>query len=278
MKKIASLVACAALVASFGLFGCSAPASSTASSSSSSSSASDDTVAAGYTLIAPGTLTIATSPDYPPFESLEGDEFVGFDIELAKAIAEELGLTPEFKNLQFDTICTAVAAGGQADIGISGFSVDPERELTIDFTNSYYVDNLSVAAMKDNADITEENAAEALNQAGVIIAVQSGTTGEAYVQENFPNATVQPYGSSNDAFAAMQAGQAAAVCTNKAVVEKMLSQSYTDAQVVLNVATGEDYAIVSSKDNPELTKAINEAIAKLEANGTIEALIAEYLG
>ena len=276
MKKIASLVACAALVASFGLFGCSSPAPSAASSSSSSASA--DVTAAEYTLVTPGTLTVATSPDYPPFESLEGEEFVGFDIALAKAVAEELGLTAEFKNLQFDTICTAVAAGGQADIGISGFSVDPERELTIDFTSSYYVDNLSVATMTSNTEVTEENAKETLNQPEVTIAVQSGTTGETYVQENFPNAKVQPYGNSNDAFAAMQAGQATAVCTNKAVVEKMLSQAYTDAHVVLNIATGEDYAIVSSKDNPELTKAINEAIAKLEANGTIEALIAEYLG
>ncbi len=274
MKKIASLVACAALVASFGLFGC----SSNTTSASSSSSASADTTAADYTLVTPGVLTVATSPDYPPFESLEGEEYVGFDIALTKAIAEELGLTVEYKNLQFDTICTAVASGGQADIGASGFSVDPEREQTIDFTDSYYVDNLSVATMTDNADITEANAAEALNQAGVIIAVQSGTTGETYVKENFPNATVQPYGSSNDAFAAMQAGQANVVCTNKAVVEKMLNVAYTDAHIVLNVATGEDYAIVVAKDNLELTKAINQAIAKLDENGTIEALITEYLG
>ena len=276
MKKIGILVAAAALVASMGLFGCSSNTTS-ASSSSASSSSSAATDTADYTLVTPGVLTIATSPDYPPFESLEGDEYVGFDIELAKAIADELGLTPEFKNLQFDTICTAVAAGGQADIGISGFSVDPERELTIDFTTSYYVDNLSVATMTDNEAITADNAEEALNQTGVIIAVQSGTTGETYVQENFPNATVQPYGNSNDAFAAMSAGQATAVCTNKAVVEKMLTQAYPDAQVVLNIATGEDYAIVSAKDNPNLTAAINEAIATLMANGTVDALIAEYL-
>ena len=115
-------------------------------------------------------------------------------------------------------------------------------------------------------------------EAGVIIAVQSGTTGETYCRENFPNATIQPYGNSTDSFAAMQAGQATAVCTNAAVVKKMLSEAYSDAQVVLEVATGEEYAVAVNKDNPELTKAINEAIKKLQDDGTVEKLAAKWLG
>ena len=102
--------------------------------------------------------------------------------------------------------------------------------------------------MKDGA-ITKDNAKEELNKAGVIIAVQSGTTGETYCRENFPNATIQPYGNSTDSFAAMQAGQATAVCTNAAVVKKMLSEAYSDAQVVIEVATGEEYAVAVNKDN-----------------------------
>jgi ABC-type amino acid transport substrate-binding protein len=135
----------------------------------------------------------------------------------------------------------------------------------------------AVAVMKDGA-ITKDNAKEELNKAGVIIAVQSGTTGETYCRENFPNATIQPYGNSTDSFAAMQAGQATAVCTNAAVVKKMLSEAYSDAQVVLEVATGEEYAVAVNKDNPELTKAINEAIKKLQDDGTVEKLAAKWLG
>ena len=76
----------------------------------------------------------------------------------------------------------------------------------------------------------------------------------------------------------MQAGQATAVLTNSAVVEQMLAVSYPDAVIVGQFATGEEYAIAVSKDNPELLEAINEAIATLTENGTIDALIAEYLG
>ena len=227
-------------------------------------------------LLADGTITFATSPDFPPFENLEGNEYVGLDIEIAKAVAKEMGLEAEFKTLQFDAIIPAIASGGQADAGISGFTVDPERAKEIDFTSTYYIDDQAIAVMKGGT-ITSANADAELNKEGVVIAVQSGTSGEAYVEENYPNATVQPYGNSTDAFAAMQSGQANAVCTNLAVVEKMLADAYQDAEIVKSIATGEEYAIVVSQDNPALTKAINDALAKLQADGTIDKLIAQYL-
>lgn len=265
-KKMAAFVACGALAASLGLFGC-----------SSSQPAEESTDGGSYSLINDGKLTIATSPDFPPFENLEGDEYVGFDIDLGKAIAEQLGLEAEFTTIQFDGIVPAIQAGGQADVGISGITVDPERAESVDFTDPYYIADQSVAVMK-GGDITSDNAADALNAEGMIIAVQSGTTGETFAQENFPNATIQPYGNATDCFAAMQAGQANAVCMDKAVVEQMVSDAYADAEIVMNEATGEEYAVAVSKDNPELTAAINEAIAALQEDGTIDDLTSQWLG
>lgn len=287
VSKYLVLALLGVMVAALALVGCSSGSSSksasasassaSASASASSASASASSAAAGdIKLIANGKLTIATSPDYPPFENLENGQYVGLDIEIAKAVAKELGLEPEFKTLQFDAIIPAIAAGGQADIGISGFSVDPERAKEIDFTKSYYIDDQAVAVMKDSP-VTDANADAELNKEGVIIAVQSGTTGEAYVQENYPKATAQAYGNSTDAFAAMQSGQANAVCTNKAVVEAMLADAYKDAKVVKSIATGEEYAIVVSKDNAALTAAINEALAKLTSDGTIDKLVNQYM-
>ena len=262
MKKYLAIVAAAVMVAALALVGCSSGSSSAAS--------------AEPKLLADGTITFATSPDFPPFENLEGNEYVGLDIEIAKAVAKEMGLKAEFKTLQFDAIIPAIASGGQADAGISGFTVDPERAKEIDFTETYYIDDQAIAVMKGGT-ITSENADEELNKEGVVIAVQSGTSGEAYVQENYPNATAQPYGNSTDAFAAMQSGQANAVCTNLAVVQKMLADAYQDAEIVKSIATGEEYAIVVSQDNPALTEAINKALAKLQSDGTIDKLIEQYL-
>ena len=282
VNKLALLAVLAFVVAALALVGCSSGSSSSSSEAASSDSAASAEASASaaaegdIALITEGKLTIATSPDYPPFENLENGEYVGLDIEIAKAIAAELGLEPEFKTLQFDAIIPAISGGGQADMGISGFSVDPERAKEIDFTTSYYIDDQAIAVMKDG-DITEANADEALNAEGIKIAVQSGTTGESYVQENYPNATAQPYGNSTDAFAAMQSGQADAVCTNKAVVDAMLAEAYQDATVVKSIATGEEYAIVVSQDNPALTAAIDAALETLKANGTIDQLIGQYM-
>ena len=275
VKKFAALAAAGALAASLALFGCSPGGEEpTSGGEGQPEPAAEET---GYTLVNDGKLTIATAPDYPPFENLEGDEAVGLDIDIAKAIADELGLELEVKPLQFDGILTAVAAGGQADVGISGITVDPERSKQVDFTDTYYIDDQAIAAMKGGS-VTKDNAAEELNTEGVVIAVQSGTSGEAYCQENFPNATVQPYGNATDAFAAMQAGQADYVCTNYAVVSKMLADAYQDAEIVLPVATGEEYAIAVSKDNPALLEAVNAAIEKLKADGTIDDLTNKWLG
>lgn len=269
MKKWGVLAVAGALTASLALFGC--------STTTAEEGAGDEATEASYTLVNEGKFTVGVSPDFPPFENLVDGEYVGFDIELSKAIAEELGLEVEFKTLQFDGIPAAVAAGGQVDVGITGLTITPDRQETVDFSDPYYIADQSVAVMK-GGEITADNVDELLNTEGMVIAVQSGSTGEAYAQENYSNATAQAYGNATDCFAAMQSGQADAVCMDKAVVEQMLAEAYTDAEVVKQVATGEEYAVAVSKDNPELLAAINEAIATLTEDGTIEDLTAQFLG
>lgn len=231
-------------------------------------------------LVTEGTLTVAVSPDFPPFENLDGDEYVGFDIDLMRAVAEQMGLEVEFKNLQFDAIVPAIAAGGQADVGCSGITIDDERLEQVDFSTSYYIDDQCVVAMTANADVTADTYEDALNQEGVVIAVQSGTTGETYAQENFPAAKVVPYGNATDCFAAMQAGTdgTVAVVTNLAVGEKMVAEAYTDAQIVGKSATGEEYGVAVSKDNPALLDAVNAALDTLEEDGTIDELTTTWMG
>ena len=281
MKKYLVLAALAVMVAALALVGCSsggssasASASGSSASASASSEAASSSAAAEIKLVNEGTLTFATSPDFPPFESDEGGEFVGYEIELAKALGDKLGLEVKFEVTDFDSIFTAVAAGTKVDAGISGISIKPEREEIVDFTTSYVEDNQSVAVMKDSG-ITKENAAEELNKEGVVIAVQAGTTGADYAAETFPKAKIVEYKSNNDSFADMQAGNVTAVCTNLAVVERMLAGTYSDAEIVYQDATAEPYAIVVSKDNPALTEALNKALEELQADGTIDKIFSE---
>ncbi len=264
-----------AMAAMAALAGCGGSGSSSSAASTAAASGSSD---GSYTLVTEGKLTVATSPDFPPFENLENDEYVGLDMDLARALAEKLGLEVEFKNLQFDAIIPAIAAGAQADLGMSGITIEPDRAEQVDFSDSYYIDDLAVVAMKDNADVTADTYADALNQDGVVIATQSGTTGESYAQENFPNASTQSYGTATDCFAAMQAGQAVAVVTNKAVGAKMVQESYTDAQVVKEIATGEEYGIAVNKDNTGLLDAVNSALDELTQDGSLDDIVNKYFG
>lgn len=232
----------------------------------------------GLGLVTEGSITFAVSPDYPPFENLEDGEYVGLDMDLGRAIAEQLGLECVYTNLDFDGIVPAIAAGGQADAGLSGISITPEREKQVNFSEPYYIDNQAVAVPSSSTDVTEDNAAEVLNTAEMTIAVQSGSTGADFAAENFPNAEQLAFPLFTDAFAAVAAGQADAVCGNLAVVEQMLAGAYTDLHVVLTSATGEEYAIAVNKDNPELLNAINDAITTLKDDGTIDELISANMG
>ena len=267
-RKFAVIAAAAALVACLGLAGC----------GGGGDQGGEEPLPNGgavFKVLNEGQLTVATSPDFPPFENLVNGEYVGLEMDIMKAISERMGLEFNPITLQFDGIVPAIAAGGQADCAISGITITPERAEQVDFSAPYYVDDLAIVVM-NNGEITEANVDQVLAQAGAVIAVQSGTTGESYAKETYSAATVQGYGNANDTFAAMQAGQANAVITNKAVAESMLG-SYADATIVKPIATGEEYGIAVSKDNPELLAGINAAIADLQADGTIASLTTQWM-
>lgn len=266
-RDFISTSAAASLLA---LVGCSSSSTTAATTSAAASEA--DVEAESLNLVEEGKLTVASSPDFPPFENLENGEYVGFEVELIKLIAEKLDLEVEFKNLQFDAIIPAIVAGGQADCGLSGFTITPERKKEVNFTDSYYTDDLCVITLKSNTDITADNYDDALNAADIIIACQTGTTGETYAKENYPTATVSGFGNANDTFAALQAGQANAIVTNWAVGASMLD-SYTDTQMIGEIATGENYGICVNLDNEPLLMALNGCIEELDEAGTIDELI-----
>lgn len=218
-----------------------------------------------------GKLIVATSPDYPPFSELQGDKIVGYEPDVYKEIASRLGLRVEEKIMNFDAIITAVASGSQCDIGVSGISIDPERAKTVNFSEPYYTADLSFA-VAENSAINPANAKFKLFDNSLKFAVQSGTTAETYVKENFPKAMCQTYTNSNDCFSAVMAGQADVVCATRAVVQNMLKNSFASMKIVENIATGEDYGVVINKDDNELLEKINTCLSAMKADGTLNKI------
>ncbi|WP_085830122.1 ABC transporter substrate-binding protein [Collinsella vaginalis] len=269
-KKFGAFVAGVAAVASLALVGCGG------STTAASGSSADTSSASGYTLVTDGKLTVGTSADYAPFEYMEDGEYKGFDLDLITKIAEKLGLEVEIKNVDFDSIVPGVASGAKYDVGVASITVTPDRKKQVDFTDSYYMDDQAIVTMKSDTAVTADNYAEALNSADVKIAVQSGSTAEAFAKENFLKATLVPFKDATDCYSALQAGQANAIVSNRSVAGQMVAGNFDNEQVIKQISTGEEYSIAVGKDNTALKDAINDAIKELTDDGTIDALMAQY--
>ena len=275
-KRIISLFGmgiCAALL-TVALVAC---GGSGAQDNASGSAAAPDDAEAGYTLVTEGTLTVASDLAYPSLESINPDtqEPEGFAVDRMGAIADKLGLELVYlPAMKFDTIIPLIRQGGTADVGVASFTITDERWEEIDFTDPYMDSNQSVA-VKDDGTYTE---VDQLNAEGVQIAVQSGTTGEAWARENLPNATVVPLDEPVQCLNGLATGMYQGYVGDLPPTSYTINLSYPDLTILAEIPTGEQYGIVVSKDNPELTAALNQALAELQADGTIAELQQKWFG
>ncbi|MDO4848807.1 MAG: ABC transporter substrate-binding protein [Coriobacteriia bacterium] len=242
-------------------------------SSKGGASASD--AEAAYTLVEEGKIIVASDLANPPLDYVENNQNKGFEVELMEAVAEKLGLTCEYlPAMKFDAIIPLIKQGGKADVGVSNFTITDERKAEIDFSDPYLDSNQGVVTRAD----AEKDSADTLNADGVKIACQSGTTGETWAQENLPLATIVSLDDPVQAVTGVSTGLYDAAAADLPVMSYLCSQSFTDCKVAIEVPTGEQYGIVVSKDNPGLTQKINDALAELEADGTIADLQIKWFG
>jgi polar amino acid transport system substrate-binding protein len=212
---------------------------------------------------AAGEITIGTSPDYPPFESIDDDgNIIGFDIDLAKEIAKELGVEAKFVSMGFDSIITAVK-NGQVDIGMSSFSVNEERKMSIDFSKPY-ISTAQVILVKKDSAITK---AEDLEKA--VIAVQMGTTGAEAAKE-LKDVEIKTVEDSNVATMMLDNGSVRAVVIDIAIAKELASRhSFRVLETPLNQ---EETAIVIQKGNDDLKENIDKAIDKIMSDGRYDQI------
>lgn len=263
-KKWGALIAVGVLAASLALFGC----SSANQGGTTSASGSDS----GYTLVNDGKLTVAASLDFPPFENLNGDKPEGFEVDLMGLLAEEMGLESNYlPSTKFDTIVPLVQTGGKADVGVSGFTVNDERLEQVDFTDTICDVNQSITVLKDSG-VTDVAQLE-----GKKVGAQTGTTGYEWAAENIKGVEMVGFDEMTAVFAALQSGQIDAIAVDWPVANYYVKTAYTDCEIIKEIPTGEQYAIAVSKENPELTKALNKAIKAVRENGKYDELVAKWL-
>lgn len=212
-------------------------------------------------------LTMATNAEFPPFEYLEGEEIVGADIEIAKAIAEKLGRELEISNIDFDAALTG-AATGKYDMAVAGITANDERRQNMNFSIDYYTASQAIIVMADSEIKT------AADLAGKTISCQEGTTGEQYLLDN--SYAIQSFKTGAEAITALTSGKVDAVVIDNAVA-KALSDKQEGKTVVLDEAlTKEAYAIALKKGNDELTAEIDAALTELKESGKLAEIFAKY--
>ncbi|MDR3170920.1 MAG: transporter substrate-binding domain-containing protein [Treponema sp.] len=237
---------------------------------------------------ADGKLTVATSPDFPPYESIGANgEYVGFDIDMAHAIGEQLGLEVVIVSTEFDGIVSAVSTG-KADIGMSGLSVTEERKNSVDFTVNI-ANEPQVILVKKGSSISSP-----ADLAGKRVGSQNGTTGldlakydsAIIAKSNYPGGAMgkpaEGVGYDDCILAAedLKAGKIDAIIYDNSPLVEIAAQN--PELEILTAADGTVIdlysfynAYITQKGNGFVDK-VNNAIAALKANGKLALIYAKY--
>lgn len=230
-----------------------------------------ETAAPAVPTIEEGILQVGSCLDYPPFESVEGGDEVGFDVDLAEAIAERLGLEVEWVRADFDTIFTAVA-GEQFDMVAAASTITDERLEVVDFSDPYYNSRQALVATTDSGIASTDDIGE-----GDRVGVQRGTTGKSYAEEVLEpqGAEIVSYQAAPDAFRDLEAGNLVAVVNDEPSSAEII-KDLPSLTIVQPIETDELYGFAFSKDNPELTEAVNGALAEVIEDGTYVSIFEQY--
>lgn len=273
MKKIAIILLIAALFTP--LFA--SPAKEQAADNADYSTMTLDQLKGAIKTVSSGTLTVATSPDFAPYEfySIANDgtpTLAGFDMSLAKYIADYLGLKLEVIPMDFDGTLMEVQ-NKNVDLGIAGYSPDPSRAEIMEFSDIYYEGGQSFVTTKANAG--KFKSLEDTNKKEYSIAAQVGSIQMDLAAKNSPNADIIALSKVTDIIAELITGKISGAYI-ETVVAKAYQKNYPDLELVLDVPyESEGSAIGVSKGNLALLEGVNRAIAQALSDGSMNAFVAE---
>ncbi|WP_164218819.1 transporter substrate-binding domain-containing protein [Virgibacillus sp. YIM 98842] len=216
---------------------------------------------------------VASDSSFVPFEFYEDGEYVGFDIDLINAVADEAGFEIELETTNFDGIIPGLQTGS-FDIAIAGISIREDRKESVDFSDPYYESGLSIGVHIDNEDINDIDDLE-----GKTIATRLGSTSSDYIEENIDGAEANQYEQLDQAYMAVENGSVDAILYDAPNVAYYIqTQGQDSLKMVGDLYQAENYGIAISKGQEELVEAINDALATLRENGTYDEIYEKWFG
>lgn len=216
-------------------------------------------------------LTLGTSLDYPPFESSQNGTAIGFDIDVANALAKELGYKLEIKDIDFSGLIPALKSG-RVDFIMSGMSESEERKKNVDFSLPYYESEKNVLLHLKNKDFKSIE-----DIANKKIGTQQGSVQEAYLKElkeTIPSIEIVALGRNPNLVQEVKIGRIDALIISETQVIKFIEANPELSSSSLESSQA-GIAIAFKRDSP-LTAKFNEALKKLEDKGTLKELKAKW--
>ena len=227
------------------------------------------TAASELKTVEAGKLIMSTNAAFPPYEMVADDgSFEGIDVEVAGAIAGKLGLELVVDDMDFDAALLAVQQN-KSDIVMAGVTVTEDRQLIMNFSDSYAT-GVQVVIVKEGSDVTLDNLGEKM------IGTQRGTTGYIYTSGDYGDDHVTAYDNGASAVQALLNGQVDCVVIDSAPAEAFVAAN-AGLTILDTEYVTENYAIGVNKDNTALLDAINQALAELTADGTVQAIVDKYI-
>jgi polar amino acid transport system substrate-binding protein len=221
---------------------------------------------------APGKVRVATDATFPPFETVDENtkQVTGFDVDLMNAIATKAGFEVEWTNINFDAVLSGISQC-QYDAAIAAITITPERQQNALFSDPYINAGQIVTVRKDNTSINSQ-----ADLSGKTAGAQIGTTGAIEIQ-NIQGATLKTYDTYDLAFLDLINGQIDAVVADYPTALGFVGKNADKLKTVGDVFTNESYGIAVCKNKADLLKKINDALAALKSDGTVQQLEQKWL-
>ena len=223
-------------------------------------------------------LIVGTEAGFAPYEYMKGNEVVGIDMDIAKAIADEMGKELEIKNMDFDGALAAVQSG-KVDFVAAGVSISPEREEAMDFSHEYVNSTEVVVVNKENPAVAPAGEALAGSDLdGKVVAVQQGNIADIWVsnKDNCNPKEVKRYTKFAQAAEDLKNGKIDCIVMDKYPAEELVAAN-TELATLDGTLFEDKYAIAVKKGNKELLEDINKVIDQLVEDGKVEEFTANHV-
>ena len=273
MKKIAAFLLAATMAVSMAACQSASNNSSTAGDTGSSASSAGEQTSVDK-IKADGYITMSTNAEFEPFEYKDGSDYKGIDIDIAKKVAEKLGVELKIHDVAFDTLI-AELQGGKANFVAAGMTADEDRRKNVDFSDTYFNASQAIIVLKDSEIKSPEDLS------GKKVGVQQGTTGDKYCtnedgKSEVKDINVQRYNKGVDAITDLISGRLDAVVIDNFPATKFVEKNPDKIVKLDDALTVEEYAIAVQKGDTAMLDVINEVLKEMKDSGELDELIDGY--